>query len=79
MAIIVKTLLSGWSVSVTRSHLVKILGKRSLTQSTVKEWMRKIKSGQTGVGEQKWGDRSDRNLKQQRVDAIQELFDESRH
>ena len=62
MAIIVKTLLSGWSVSATYSHLVKILSKRSLTQSTVKEWMRKIKSGQAGVGVHRWGDRKYPNL-----------------
>ena len=62
MAIIVKTLCTGWSVSVTHSHLVKILGKRSLTQSTVIEWMRKIKSGQAGVGVHRGGDRRYPNL-----------------
>lgn len=71
--------LLGWSGGVILDYLKKAIGKRAFARRTVYSWIKKINDGETDLSEHRGGDRSDHELRNERVLMIRDAMDESRH
>lgn len=68
-----------WSSGAIFDTLNKLMPKNRLGKSTVEGWCTRFRKGDIQVEPHQGGDRSDANLKLERIEAIRGQLDESRH
>lgn len=67
------------SSGIIHQSLTKALGDKALPKSTVERWMAKFRKGEFDVEEHRGGDRSDKDVKAERIEMVRNCFDEERH
>lgn len=73
------SLLQNHTAGLIHSNLVKMLGKKSMSKSCIEKWISKIKKGGEVISSTHGGDRTDRKIREERIELIKSCFYESRH
>lgn len=71
--------LLGYSGGLSHELLVKSVGSNAIGKSTVEKWMKKIKEGDTDLKDGRGGDKSDKAVKEERLNLLKGCMEESRH